>query len=148
MDKLSNRLRLVRSQSMGVASGGGDKLGMAAAAARRNVMESSSAAATSGTEQPSSGRPASVILLDERRLELHIQPRMYAGELLDLVASHCQLKEKEFFGLAVVDENGHYQWLQLDRKVSSSDSAPFPGVYRGIFYTCRQFTANYQLPTN
>lgn len=122
MDKLSNRLRLVRSQSMGVASGGGDKLGMAAAAARRNVMESSSGAAappSAPSEQPSAGRPASVILLDERRLELHIQPRMYAGELLDLVASHCQLKEKEFFGLAVVDENGHYQWLQLDRKVSA-----------------------------
>ena len=70
------------------------------------------------TSEVTAGRPASVILLDERRLELHIQPRMYAGELLDLVASHCQLREKEFFGLAVVDENGHYQWLQLDRKVS------------------------------
>ena len=73
---------------------------------------------TAASEVTSAGRPASVILLDERRLELHIQPRMYAGELLDLVASHCQLREKEFFGLAVVDENGHYQWLQLDRKVS------------------------------
>jgi len=28
-----------------------------------------------------------------------LQPRLYAGELLDLIASHCQLKEKEFFGL-------------------------------------------------
>ena len=46
-----------------------------------------------------SGRNASIILLDERRLEMVIQPRLYAGELLDLIASHCQLKEKEFFGL-------------------------------------------------
>ena len=40
MDKLSNRLRLSRSQSMGVGGGlgGGDKIGMAAAAARRNVQ--------------------------------------------------------------------------------------------------------------
>ena len=136
MDKLSNRLRLVRSQSMGVASGGGDKIGMAAAAARRNVMESSSTSA-SGTEQPSSGRPASVILLDERRLELHVQPRMYAGELLDLVASHCQLKEKEFFGLAVVDENGHYQWLQLDRKVSLM---PFPAFSKSCKF---QYSLDY-----
>jgi hypothetical protein len=39
-----------------------------------------------------------------------IQPRLYAGELLDLVASHCTLKEKEYFGLAVVDDNGQYTW--------------------------------------
>ena len=78
---------------------------------------------SSETSEVTAGRPASVILLDERRLELHIQPRMYAGELLDLVASHCQLREKEFFGLAVVDENGHYQWLQLDRKVSVETNA-------------------------
>ena len=78
---------------------------------------------SSETSEVTAGRPASVILLDERRLELHIQPRMYAGELLDLVASHCQLREKEFFGLAVVDENGHYQWLQLDRKVSEDTNA-------------------------
>ena len=109
MDKLSNRLRLVRSQSMGVGMGTGstnDKM----AAARRNVQT-----------LDDNGRNASIILLDERRLDLHIQPRMYAGELLDLVAGHCQLKEKEFFGLAVVDENGHYQWLQLDRKVLDHD---------------------------
>ena len=95
----------------------GEKVGMAAAAARRNTQTSPSN--VGGI--PESGRNASVILLDERRLDMLIQPRMYAGELLDLVASHCQLKEKEFFGLAVVDENGHYQWLQLDRKVLDHD---------------------------
>jgi hypothetical protein len=26
------------------------------------------------------------------------------------VASHCLLKEKEYFGLAVVDDNGQYTW--------------------------------------
>merc|ERR1719445_1331632 len=46
-----------------------------------------------------------------------VQPRLYAGELLDLVASQCGLREKEYFGLAVVDDAGHYTWLQLDRKV-------------------------------
>jgi len=141
MDKLSNRLRLVRSQSMGVGMAAtGDKIGMAAAAARRNVQAAAQAAhdgvgggggAPAGGHQASSdhqqqsvagaGRNASIILLDERRLELHLQPRMFAGELLDLVAAHCQLREKEFFGLAVVDENGHYQWLQLDRKVLDHD---------------------------
>ena len=32
-----------------------------------------------------------------------------------------QLKEKEYFGLAVVDENGGYTWLQLDRKILDHD---------------------------
>ena len=61
------------------------------------------------------------MLLDERRLEMLVPPRLYAGELLDLVTLHCQLKEKEYFGLAVVDESGHYTWLQLDRKALDHD---------------------------
>ena len=41
MDKISNRLRLVRSQSMGVGMGvANDKISMAAAAARRTVHSS------------------------------------------------------------------------------------------------------------
>ena len=76
----------------------------------------------------SSGRQASIVLLDERRLEMHIQPRLYAGELLDLVASHIQLKEKEYFGLAVLDEHGHYTWLQLDRKILDHDLPRKPGL--------------------
>ena len=32
------------------------------------------------------------------------QPKLYAGELLDLVASHFNLKEKEYFGLSFKDE--------------------------------------------
>ena len=115
MDKISNRLRLVRSQSMGVGMGvSSDKISMAAAAARRtahsqqnhNHGDGQNASGSSGLHgnNPSNpmnktGRNASIILLDERRLEMVIQPRLYAGELLDLIASNCQLKEKEFFGL-------------------------------------------------
>merc|ERR1719209_1353094 len=101
MDRISNKLKLVRSQSMGVGMGG--QTGEAKVVARPE------------------GRPTQIVLLDDRRLELVVQPRLYAGELLDLIASHCQLKEKEFFGLAFVDENGTYQWLQLDRKVLDHD---------------------------
>ena len=116
MDKISNRLRLVRSQSMGVGMGvSNDKISMAVAAARRTVhsqqnhvhgdvpnnQTSNTGVHGSNPGNPinNAGRNASVILLDERRLEMVIQPRLYAGELLDLIASHCQLKEKEFFGL-------------------------------------------------
>ena len=71
MDKLSNKLKLSRSQSMGVGmGGGGDKM-------PTNMRRNESGG--------SSGRQASIVLLDERRLEMHIQPRLYAGELLDLV---------------------------------------------------------------
>ena len=115
MDKISNRLRLVRSQSMGVGMGvNNDKISMAAAAARRTAhsnqnhvhLDGSNASGPSGAHGNNPGNPANsagrnacIILLDERRLEMVIQSRLYAGELLDLIASHCQLKEKEFFGL-------------------------------------------------
>ncbi|XP_077984095.1 uncharacterized protein LOC144438775 isoform X4 [Glandiceps talaboti] len=63
------------------------------------------------------GRRTQVVLLDDRRLEFLVQPKLIAGDLLDLVTSHFNLKEKEYFGLAFNDETGHYNWLQHDRKV-------------------------------
>ncbi|XP_072026640.1 LOW QUALITY PROTEIN: uncharacterized protein [Amphiura filiformis] len=67
--------------------------------------------------QMSEGRRTQVTLLDDRRVELVVQPKLISGDLLDLVISYFSLKEKEFFGLAFVDQTGHYNWLQLDRKV-------------------------------
>ena len=82
MDKLSTKLKLVRSQSMGVGmGGGGDKLPL-------NLRPRPNHSTLNGLEQ---SRQASIVLLDERRLEMHIQPRLYAGELLDLVATHIQV---------------------------------------------------------
>ena len=73
MDKLQNRLKLVRSQSMGMGVGQGE--GKVAARV-----------------EPREGRVTQVVLLDDRRLELVVQPRLYAGELLDIVSSHCGLQ--------------------------------------------------------
>ena len=109
MDRLQNKLRLVRSQSMGVGVGQGGGQGEVKGGGR----------AEHRTERE--GRATQIVLLDDRRLELVVQPRLYAGELLDLVASQCGLREKEYFGLAVVDDAGHYTWLQLDRKVQDHD---------------------------
>lgn len=68
---------------MGVGmGGGGDKL---------PNMRSRGHANQASMSEASNGRPASIVLLDERRLEMHIQPRLFAGELLDLVASHIQV---------------------------------------------------------
>uniref|UniRef100_A0A673C362 FERM domain-containing protein 4B-like n=1 Tax=Sphaeramia orbicularis TaxID=375764 RepID=A0A673C362_9TELE len=44
-------------------------------------------------------------------------PKLLSRELLDLVASHFNLKEKEYFGLCFIDDTGQNNWLQLDRKV-------------------------------
>ncbi|XP_076447684.1 uncharacterized protein LOC143284660 isoform X2 [Babylonia areolata] len=67
------------------------------------------------------GRKSQIVLLDERRLDFLIQPKLFAGDLLDLVASHFKLKEKQYFGLAFVDESLHYHWLQADKRVLDHD---------------------------
>uniref|UniRef100_A0A7N6B242 FERM domain-containing protein n=1 Tax=Anabas testudineus TaxID=64144 RepID=A0A7N6B242_ANATE len=63
------------------------------------------------------GRLCRVHLLHGRDLELLVQPKLLSRELLDLVASHFNLKEKEYFGLCFIDDTGQNNWLQLDRKV-------------------------------
>ncbi|XP_035760909.1 FERM domain-containing protein 4B isoform X1 [Neolamprologus brichardi] len=67
--------------------------------------------------QMTEGRLCQVHLLDDRKLELLVQPKLLSRELLDLVASHFNLKEKEYFGLCFIDDTGQSNWLQLDRKV-------------------------------
>uniref|UniRef100_A0A7N8YA37 FERM domain containing 4B n=1 Tax=Mastacembelus armatus TaxID=205130 RepID=A0A7N8YA37_9TELE len=67
------------------------------------------------------GRLCQVQLLDGRNLELLVQPKLLSRELLDLVASHFNLKEKEYFGLCFIDDTGQNNWLQLDRKVLDHD---------------------------
>ncbi|XP_057701338.1 FERM domain-containing protein 4B-like isoform X2 [Corythoichthys intestinalis] len=67
------------------------------------------------------GRQCQVHLLDGRKLELLVQPKLLSRDLLDLVASHFNLKEKEYFGLCFIDDTGQNNWLQLDRKVLDHD---------------------------
>lgn len=72
-------------------------------------------------EKMTEGRKTQITLLDDRRLDITIQPKLYAKELLDLVASHLNLKEKEYFGLYYLDEKGHTFWLQQEKKVLDHD---------------------------
>ncbi|XP_058418835.1 FERM domain-containing protein 4B isoform X3 [Diceros bicornis minor] len=67
------------------------------------------------------GRHCQVHLLDDRRLELLVQPKLLSRELLDLVASHFNLKEKEYFGITFTDDTGQQNWLQLDHRVLDHD---------------------------
>ncbi|GLD73167.1 FERM domain-containing protein 4B-like protein [Lates japonicus] len=73
------------------------------------------------------GRLCQVLLLDGRNLELLVQPKLLSRELLDLVASHFNLKEKEYFGLCFIDDTGQNNWLQLDRKVLDHDFSKTSG---------------------
>ncbi|XP_028439821.1 FERM domain-containing protein 4B [Perca flavescens] len=74
------------------------------------------------------GRLCQVQLLDDRKLELLVQPKLLSYELLDLVSSHFNLKEKEFFGLAFYDDNGQRKWLQMDRRVLEHDFSKKSGA--------------------
>ncbi|XP_055724256.1 FERM domain-containing protein 4B-like isoform X4 [Salvelinus fontinalis] len=67
------------------------------------------------------GRLCQVHLLDDRKLELLVQPKLLSRDLLDLVSSHFNLKEKEYFGLFFIDDTGQSNWLQLDRRVLDHD---------------------------
>ncbi|XP_028260862.1 FERM domain-containing protein 4B isoform X2 [Parambassis ranga] len=73
------------------------------------------------------GRQCQVHLLDGRKLELLVQPKLLSRDLLDLVASHFNLKEKEYFGLCFIDDTGQNNWLQLDRKVLDHDFSKTSG---------------------
>ncbi|KAM7423184.1 hypothetical protein PAMA_010962 [Pampus argenteus] len=77
--------------------------------------------------QMTEGRLCQVHLLDGRKLELLVQPKLLSRDLLDLVASHFNLKEKEYFGLCFIDDTGQNNWLQLDRKVLDHDFSKTSG---------------------
>ncbi|RXM97465.1 FERM domain-containing protein 4A [Acipenser ruthenus] len=83
------------------------------------------------------GRRCQVHLLDDRKLELLVQPKLLAKDLLDLVASHFNLKEKEYFGISYTDETGHFSWLQLDRRVLEHDFPKKSGPV--TLYFCVRF---------
>uniref|UniRef100_A0A8C8BWP2 FERM domain-containing protein n=1 Tax=Oncorhynchus tshawytscha TaxID=74940 RepID=A0A8C8BWP2_ONCTS len=71
--------------------------------------------------QMTEGRLCQVHLLDDRKLDLMVQPKLLSRDLLDLVSSHFNLKEKEYFGISFIDDTGQSKWLQLDRRVLDHD---------------------------
>ncbi|KAJ8269019.1 hypothetical protein COCON_G00116260 [Conger conger] len=91
----------------------------------------------SSAERMTEGRRCQVHLLDDRKLELLVQPKLMAKDLLDLVASHFNLKEKEYFGISYTDETGHFSWLQLDRRVLEHEFPKKSGPV--VLYFCVRF---------
>ncbi|XP_029456942.1 FERM domain-containing protein 4B [Rhinatrema bivittatum] len=86
--------------------------------------------------QMTEGRHCQVCLLDDRKLELLVQPKLLSRELLDLVASHFNLKEKEYFGVTFIDDTGQSVWLQLDHRVLDHDFPKKPGPVT-LFFAVR-----------
>ncbi|XP_043097907.1 FERM domain-containing protein 4B isoform X4 [Puntigrus tetrazona] len=88
--------------------------------------------------QMTEGRLCQVLLLDDRQLELLVQPKLLSRDLVDLVSSHFNLKEKEYFGISFTDEKGQKNWLQLDRRVLDHDfskkSGPLELKFQVRFY--------------
>ncbi|OWF55448.1 FERM domain-containing protein 4A-like isoform X3 [Mizuhopecten yessoensis] len=69
------------------------------------------------------GRKSQIVLPDERILDILIQPKLNTKDLLDLVASHFKLKEKDYFGIYFLDETsrGNHNWLNPDKRVLEHD---------------------------
>ncbi|XP_037074808.1 FERM domain-containing protein 4A-like [Pollicipes pollicipes] len=70
---------------------------------------------------PPSGRRCHVVLPDQRRFEVSVQLRLLTSELADIVASHCSLKERKYFGVAYRGDTGENQWLHPDVRVLEHD---------------------------
>ncbi|XP_003382747.1 PREDICTED: FERM domain-containing protein 4A-like isoform X2 [Amphimedon queenslandica] len=65
---------------------------------------------------PETSRECVVILPDDTQITIPVQPALQAGDLLNMAASHCKMKEKHYFGL-VTEGDGYRNWLELDKAV-------------------------------
>ncbi|KAJ1346189.1 hypothetical protein KIN20_000915 [Parelaphostrongylus tenuis] len=65
------------------------------------------------------GRKAFVSLLDGECLEISVIARLTVNDVLTLAAHHCRLakRDAQYFGVAFVDDNDHYHWLQPDKEL-------------------------------
>ncbi|KAL5475148.1 hypothetical protein EMCRGX_G027211 [Ephydatia muelleri] len=65
---------------------------------------------------PETSRECIVSLPDDTSFTVPVKPTLLGSELLDMAASHCKVKEKEYFGLLTEGE-GYKNWLELDKPV-------------------------------
>ena len=90
----------------------------------------------------SEGKRVLIVLPDERRLELLVQPNLLSSDLLDLVTSQVALKEKEFFGLAFIDETyvssllfSRVVWV-VSNEAAENDGASLAVVPQFLRFCC------------
>jgi hypothetical protein len=88
---------------------------------------------------PETSRDVVVVLLDETTFTVPVKPTLLASELLDMAASHCKIKEKEYFGLRT-EGDGYKNWLELDKPVlDPSQDLPKGSGQIKIFFTFKYF---------
>uniref|UniRef100_A0A915KMY0 FERM domain-containing protein n=1 Tax=Romanomermis culicivorax TaxID=13658 RepID=A0A915KMY0_ROMCU len=90
------------------------------------------------------GRKTRVTLIDDRQLDIIVQPRLTVDELLNIVASHCYLKDpdKQYFGLAFLDDKQQIYWLQNERRVLDHEFPKkfcVPGATLILYHLIRLF---------
>lgn len=69
-----------------------------------------------------SHRKWNIFLPNDRKLEFKVQPKHTGKDLVDIVASHLNLKEKDYFGITY-DVDGCCGWIQDEKNCLSHDIA-------------------------
>jgi len=64
----------------------------------------------------SEGKRCCINLLDGQKLDITLQPKLLSSDLIDIVVSHFNLKEKEYFGLQYTDSKDNECWLRPEKK--------------------------------
>lgn len=101
-----------------------------------------------GSEMKSSGSPskspskaprgkmvlARAKLLDGTDVEVAVEKKAKALDLLGLVAEKINLLEKDYFGLSYVDHNNMKNWLTPDKRISKQVKGPWEFNFEVKFY--------------
>ncbi|CAK8690228.1 unnamed protein product [Clavelina lepadiformis] len=90
----------------------------------------------------SEGRKCCIYLLNERKLELTVQHKILTKELLEIVATHFKLQDKEYFGIAYRSDSGHLSWLQDDKKVLEHELVRKTSGILNLQFAVRFFVEN------
>ncbi|XP_018011090.1 band 4.1-like protein 3 isoform X3 [Hyalella azteca] len=106
------------------------------------IVTDANGEAARGGSSPSKKKPGKmiacqVLLLDSSLLELVIDKKAKGMDILQKVADHVNLLEKDYFGLTYRDHRdpeSPVNWLNLDKKVSSQLKGPWKLSFHVKFY--------------
>ncbi|XP_047126339.1 FERM domain-containing protein 4A isoform X1 [Hydra vulgaris] len=82
-------------------------------------------------------RKCIVHLLDGQKLDIPLQPKLLTSELLDIVGSHFNLKEKEYFGFYYYDIKENRCWMRENKKALDHDFQKINPIV--LYFSVRNF---------
>nr|XP_002126530.1 uncharacterized protein LOC100175529 isoform X1 [Ciona intestinalis] len=91
------------------------------------------------------GKKCCIYLPNDRKLELSVQSKHLARDLLEIVAAHFKLREKEYFGIAYKSDSGHYSWLQADKLLFDHDVVKKSSSRIDLLFAVKFFVENVKL---